>query len=127
VRYLCAWWKNWIHFGPADDRNLVTDVYRNNGQATHLPLEEALAVSIDGDRVLSQRVDRRLSADCLAAALEHLTGEQRQVVLFKFIEDLDNAQVARLLSKSEGAIKSLQHRALQALRRALEKERCYEA
>jgi RNA polymerase sigma-70 factor (ECF subfamily) len=108
-------------------RNLVTDVYRNKGQATHLPLEEALAMSIDGDRVLSQRVDRRLSADCLAAALEHLTGEQRQVILFKFIEDLDNAQVARLLSKSEGAIKSLQHRALQALRRALEKERCYEA
>jgi RNA polymerase sigma-70 factor (ECF subfamily) len=108
-------------------RNLVTDMYREKGQATHMPLEEAATLSTDGEGILVQRVDRRLSADCLAKALGHLTEEQRQVILLKFIENLDNIQVARLLSKSEGAIKSLQHRALQALRRALEKERCYEA
>jgi RNA polymerase sigma-70 factor (ECF subfamily) len=108
-------------------RNLVTDAYRNNGRAAHLPLEQASTVSVDGEQSLVQGVDRRLSADCLASALEHLTCEQRQVILFKFIEDLNNAQVARLMNKSEGAIKSLQHRALNALRRALEKERCYGA
>jgi RNA polymerase sigma-70 factor, ECF subfamily len=108
-------------------RNLVTDAYRNDGRASHLPLEEASTVSTDGERALVQRVDRRLSADCLAAVLDRLTCEQRQVILLKFVEDLNNAQVARLMAKSEGAIKSLQHRALNALRRALEKERCYEA
>jgi RNA polymerase sigma-70 factor (ECF subfamily) len=108
-------------------RNLVTDAYRNNGQTAHLPLDEAAALSTDGQRVMVQRLDRRLNAACLAKALRHLTEEQRQVVLLKFIEDLSNAQVARLLSKSEGAIKSLQHRALLSLRKAMEKEHCYEA
>jgi RNA polymerase sigma-70 factor (ECF subfamily) len=108
-------------------RNLVTDAYRNNGRADHVPLDRASTVSMDGETALMQRVDRRLSADCLAVAMERLTCEQRQVILLKFIEDLNNTQVARLMSKSEGAIKSLQHRALHALRRALEKERCYEA
>jgi RNA polymerase sigma-70 factor, ECF subfamily len=108
-------------------RNLIADVYRQNRRATHLPLEEAHDLSADGEEDLSRHVARKIEADCLAAALKHLTEEQRQVILFKFIEDLNNAQVARLLGRSEGAVKSLQHRALQALRRAMEKERCYEA
>jgi len=105
-------------------RNLVADLHR---QADHLPLDEASEISTDGKADLARGVDRRIQADCLAAALQHLTEEQRQVVLLKFMEDLNNAQVARLLGKSEGAVKSLQHRALGALRRGLEKERCYEA
>jgi RNA polymerase sigma-70 factor (ECF subfamily) len=108
-------------------RNLVTDAHRQNGQASHLALDEASAVSVDGEKILMQGADRRLRADCLAKALQHLTEEQRQVILLKFVEDCNNAQVARILSRSEGAIKALQHRALGALRRALEKERCYEA
>ena len=71
-------------------------------------------------------MDRRLEANCLAAALRHLTEEQRQVILLKFMEDLNNNQVALMLGKTEGAVKSLQHRALRALRRAIAKERCYE-
>lgn len=108
-------------------RNLVVDVHRQKGKAAHLPLNTASDLSTDGQGELARRVDRRLEADCLAAALQYLTEEQRRVVLLKFMEDMNNAQVARLLGKSEGAIKSLQHRALGALRRALEKERCYEA
>jgi DNA-directed RNA polymerase specialized sigma24 family protein len=42
------------------------------------------------------------------------------------MEDYRNGQVARILAKSEGAIKALQYRALRSLRRALEKEHCYE-
>jgi RNA polymerase sigma-70 factor (ECF subfamily) len=108
-------------------RNLVADMYRQRGKVTHLALDEASKLSIDGREGLARDVDRRLQADCLAAALGHLTEEQRQVILLKFMEDLSNGQVAHLLDKTEGAVKSLQHRALRALRRALEKERCYEA
>jgi RNA polymerase sigma-70 factor (ECF subfamily) len=108
-------------------RNLITDVHRRNGKVMHLPLDSAslLVASDQGDPILS--VERRIQAECLAAALRHLTEEQRQVILLKFMEDYRNCHVARILNKSEGAVKSLQHRALSALRRALEKERCYEA
>lgn len=106
-------------------RNLVTDHYRQQGQANHVPLDEALPLPDNGDGP-DRHTDRRLEAECLAAALVHLTEEQRQVILLKFMENLSNAEVAALLGKSEGAIKSLQHRALAALRRAIDKEGCYE-
>jgi RNA polymerase sigma-70 factor (ECF subfamily) len=109
-------------------RNLITDLHRQNKNAVHLELEEAEALVNDGEKEdMADHIEQRLQADCLAAAMRHLTDEQRQVVLAKFMEGFTNAQVARLLNKTEGAVKSLQHRALQALRRALARERCYEA
>ena len=108
-------------------RNLVADVHRDKGKAVHVSLQEAVMPFEDGKEKLAQSAERRIAADCLAAAMKHLTEEQRQVILLKFIEDYNNGQVARILRKSEGAVKSLQHRALKALRRAIEKERCYEA
>jgi RNA polymerase sigma-70 factor (ECF subfamily) len=107
-------------------RNLITDMHRHNGKAAYIPLEEVTTFGQDGRQDMARGVDRRLEADCLAAALRHLTEEQRQVVLLRFMEDYRNGQVARILDKSEGAIKALQHRALKSLRRALEKEHCYE-
>jgi len=108
-------------------RNLIADHHRRQKHAGHLSLDEVLDFQVDGDGELAQMVDRKLAATCLAAALQHLTEEQRQVLLLKFTEDLGNVQIARLMGKSEGAVKALQHRALNALRRALQKERCYEA
>ncbi len=106
-------------------RNLITDMHRHNGKAAHVSLED-VTIGQDGRRDMARRVDQRLQADCLAAALRHLTEEQRQVILLRFMEDYRNGQVARILDKSEGAVKALQHRALKSLRRALEREHCNE-
>ena len=108
-------------------RNLVADMHRQNGRATHLPLDSASGLGSRGEGDPVRSAERQNQAECLAAALGHLTEEQRQVILLKFMEDYRNGQIARILGKSEGAVKSLQYRALNALRRALEKERCYEA
>jgi RNA polymerase sigma-70 factor (ECF subfamily) len=48
-----------------------------------------------------------------------LTLEQRTVVALKFFEGLSNLEAAKVMGKTEGAIKSLQYRALGALRREL--------
>ena len=77
-------------------------------------------LSGDDEVDLTRRVERRLEADCLATALKHLTEDQRQVILLKFGEGMDNVEVARVLGKSVGSVKSLQHRALAALRRAMD-------
>ena len=53
------------------------------------------------------------------AALEHLPRNQKQVIILKFIEGLDNREISRIMSKSEGAIRVLQTRALTALRQRL--------
>lgn len=105
-------------------RNLVADHYRQAGRVNWLPLEEEL-VSAEGVNP-AHVAERRLMHAHLVAALDHLTEAQRQVILLKFVEGLSNKTVGAILDKSEGAIKSLQHRALGALRRVLEQEQGYE-
>lgn len=53
-------------------------------------------------------------------AILRLRDEQRQVVIMRFVEELDCADVAAALGKSEGNIRVIQHRAMQELRRLLE-------
>jgi RNA polymerase sigma-70 factor (ECF subfamily) len=108
-------------------RNLIIDTTRRRGRIAHLSLDRAKDRPSEGEGQVVAHVERRLQADCLAAALQYLTESQRRVILLKFVEGHTNAEAAKVLKKTEGAIKSLQHRALNALRRALEKERCYEA
>ncbi len=63
----------------------------------------------------------------LREALGALKDEQQQVIIFKFLEGLDNQTVAQIMNKTEGAVKALQHRALAALARILDDEQDHEA
>ena len=51
--------------------------------------------------------------------IEDLSHEQQQVLTLKFVFNLPNGEVATILGKTEGAIKSLQHRALVTLQKQL--------
>jgi RNA polymerase sigma-70 factor (ECF subfamily) len=51
--------------------------------------------------------------------IEDLSQEQKQVLTLKFVFNLPNAEVATILGKTEGAIKSLQHRALVTLQKQI--------
>jgi RNA polymerase sigma-70 factor (ECF subfamily) len=64
----------------------------------------------DGSDITPQR---------LRSALAALTPDQHQVIVLKYLEQLDNATIAQVVQKSVGSVKSLQHRALSSLRRLL--------
>src|SRR6476619_2078724 len=51
--------------------------------------------------------------------IENLSLEQQQVLMLKFLFNFSNGEAGTVLDKSEGAIKSLQHRALAALQKQL--------
>src|SRR5437868_13571988 len=51
--------------------------------------------------------------------IQKLSHEQQQVLTLKFVFNFSNAEAATILDKSEGAIKSLQHRALASLHRQI--------
>jgi len=95
-------------------RNLVIDHYRRQPERAELPLEEGLLAAAEED--LGRQQELREALDCL-------TDEQREVVILRFVNGLSTAEVAQVLDKSEGAVKSLQHRALAALGRILKGER----
>ena len=58
----------------------------------------------------------------LISLINRLPENQRQVIILKFIEERDNSEIARIMRKSEGAIRVLQMRALRALKNELNKE-----
>jgi RNA polymerase sigma-70 factor (ECF subfamily) len=51
--------------------------------------------------------------------IDRLSPEQRQVLTLKFYFGFENSETAVILGKTEGAVKSLQHRALESLERQL--------
>jgi RNA polymerase sigma-70 factor, ECF subfamily len=71
--------------------------------------------SQDNARTITDRV-------ALQQALGQLTKDQQQVVALRFFADMSNSEIAGLLRRTEGAIKALQHRALQSLQRILNRE-----
>jgi RNA polymerase sigma-70 factor (ECF subfamily) len=54
--------------------------------------------------------------------IDNLSHEQQQVLMLKFVFNFPNGEVATILGKTEGAVKSLQHRALVSLQKQLTKK-----
>jgi RNA polymerase sigma-70 factor (ECF subfamily) len=82
------------------------------------------------EEVPEPEADERTSAEAQALEsigrrslldlIDGLSPDQQQVLTLKFVFDFSNTDVATILGKREGAIKSLQHRALTALQKQLE-------
>lgn len=96
--------------------NWITDQWRRRPPAL-LALEEHAPTENEID--LPYEVSVRDDQEQVRAALAQLTPDQRQVVVLKFLEDWENDEIAAALGKPIGAVKSLQHRAIAALRRVL--------
>jgi RNA polymerase sigma-70 factor (ECF subfamily) len=56
----------------------------------------------------------------IRSALERLSEDQRQIVLLRYVGGLTSSEVASVTGKSDGAVRSLQHRGERALARVLE-------
>ena len=60
-----------------------------------------------------------IGRESMQKLIENLSPDQQQVLTLKFVFNFPNADVAKILDKTEGAIKSLQHRALASLQKQL--------
>ena len=58
----------------------------------------------------------------MLALIDDLSGEQQQVLTRQFVFGFSNGEAATILGKTEGAVKSLQHRALVSLQKQLEQQ-----
>lgn len=103
--------RGWL-FGVAS--HLVADHFR--GQPATLPLPDDLP---DG-RSLVGIVDDRLQRGQVQVALRRLTDEQQQILALRFGDGFSVEESAATMGKSVTAVKALQFRALEALRRHLD-------
>lgn len=78
------------------------------------------------DDLVDQRSqdDARAIADrvTIQQAMGQLTPDQQQVLTLRFFADMSNSEIAGLLRRTEGAVKAIQHRALQSLQKILNRE-----
>jgi RNA polymerase sigma-70 factor (ECF subfamily) len=96
--------------------NWVTDYYRSKIPPS-LSLDTVALPDSAGDphHIFSEKA----SSQQLRQALALLTPDQRQVIVLKYLQDWENPAIAQTLNKPVGAIKALQHRGLEALRRIM--------
>lgn len=98
--------------------NLVADYHRAHRRRPSVSLDDDAPFVLAAPDPWQQAAKNEALAR-LAGALEHLTEDQRRVIIGKFGEGMSNAQVAAWLGKTEGAVEALQHRALRTLCRLL--------
>ena len=96
--------------------NQVVDYLRKKKKQPLPLLNESL---ISGGSNPEQTVERNMDIEQLNIATRRLTAAQREVISLRFAGELSIAEVARVMGKSEGAVKALQHSAVVALRRVL--------
>jgi RNA polymerase sigma-70 factor (ECF subfamily) len=94
--------------------NLVVDYHRRRK-----PVEPMLSTDqperTDEQLASLEQVIAAEEAETLSQAIRRLSDDQQQVIILRFVEGLKHAEVARIMGKSEGACRMIEHRALMAL------------
>jgi len=98
-------------------RNKVIDHYRL--KKPNISLEDTHVDLVKIENQMESDVDQELSLEKIKTVLHELTPDQQDVILMKFMEDCTHAEIAVALGKSQGAIRLLQHRAINELKRKL--------
>ena len=95
--------------------NLVANWHRDQGRRKIIALDEYVAHSLTSDapdRLAEEQEERNQ----LLEAVRRLPEDRQQLLLLKFVEQMSNAEIGVIMGRTEGAIKSLYHRTLLALR-----------
>lgn len=95
--------------------NLVANWHRDRGRHKVIPLDEFVAASLRSEAPDRAAEDNE-EQERLLAAIRRLPAERQQLLILKFVEQLSNAEIGDIMDRTEGAIKSLYHRTLIALR-----------
>jgi RNA polymerase sigma-70 factor (ECF subfamily) len=97
--------------------NLAMDHFRagRRWQPEEDPPESPDAVEASAEDAAMHTIGRQ----SMLGMIQDLSHDQQQVLTLKFVFNFSNGEVATILGKTEGAIKSLQHRALATLQRQL--------
>ena len=104
--------------------NLGVSYLRSRKESAQLPetLEDH-----GSQRNPEEAIQQRLDGERVRHAILRLRDEQRRVIILRFVEDLDYQEVAEIVGKSVAAVRVIQHRALNALRKQMQRDAATEA
>jgi RNA polymerase sigma-70 factor (ECF subfamily) len=95
--------------------NLVANWHRDRSRRPVVPLEDHIAFSKESAHPEVEAIVEEEKV-MLLTAVRRLPPDRQQLLILKFVERLSNAEIGEIMGRTEGAIKSLYHRTLIALR-----------
>ena len=101
--------------------NLVVNWHRDRGRRKVVPLDDMLLTPF-GSPAPEHLAERNEQQAELLQAIGRLPDDRQQLLILKYVDRLSNAQIGQIMGRSEGAIKSLYHRTLIALRGHLDNQ-----
>lgn len=99
--------------------NLIANWHRDNLRRKEVPLEDHYDLPVRTDQP-EKMLEKNQEMELLLRGIRRISADRQQLILLKYLENLSNAEIAVIMGRSEGAIKSLYHRALIALREEME-------
>jgi RNA polymerase sigma-70 factor (ECF subfamily) len=99
--------------------NLVVNWHRDRGRRKMVPLDD-MVLSPFSSQAPEHLAERNEQQEELLQAIGKLPDDRQQLLILKYVDRLSNAQIGQIMGRSEGAIKSLYHRTLIALRDQLD-------
>lgn len=99
--------------------NHIVDKFRSTRNRLAIEMRtESLPETSDIER----ETEVRLEWEQTLEAISHLPEKQKQIIILKFVEGMDNREIEKITGKTQNAIRVLQMRALNALWQRLHKE-----
>jgi RNA polymerase sigma-70 factor, ECF subfamily len=99
-------------------RNKIIDYYRS--KKLIIPLDE-VEHTLEYETNVIDIVNLEAQQKIFIKLLKELSPEQQTVIKMKFLEGLENTEIAHMLNKPEGTIRVIQHRAIAKLKQLIEK------
>ncbi|TSC53741.1 MAG: RNA polymerase sigma-70 factor, ECF subfamily [Microgenomates group bacterium LiPW_31] len=100
-------------------RNLITDHYREKGR-TEFVSPEMVSI-VDPNPGIEEKMALSSDIDNIRTALVSLGGEYQDVIIYRYLDELSISEIAKIMEKSEGAVRVALHRALKSLRTIINK------
>ncbi|MGC5334866.1 sigma-70 family RNA polymerase sigma factor [Micromonospora sp. DT62] len=97
-------------------RNLVTN-YQSSHQRRERPVAELRdAAPVEQAPTPEAAAMASLTRDAVMAGIEQLNPDQRRCITLRYLREMSIEETAQVLGKTPAAVKSMQHKALRALR-----------
>ena len=102
--------------------NIVANWYRSRSRRRFISLDDLIMLSSREKTAPDSIAERNEERAVLLQAIRRLPEDRQQLLILKFTDRYSNREIGRIMGRTEGAIKSLYHRTLLALRDELQGE-----
>jgi len=95
--------------------NLVANWHRDRSRRKMISLDDITQwkVTDDSPELATQLIEDK---NALLSSIRRLPADRQELLILKFVERMSNSEIGDVMGRSEGAVKSLYHRTLLALR-----------